>query len=173
MTDTRTNRRYTIVRHLGWSVMAAVHLPGLVTAWWAVIERGVGSGHLGGCVYLTLSMLFFGLKLADVAWLRFRADRRSVVAFCVVIGLLHCDVLRHDSDPQRLPAYVALAASTCLLSALLPVRRLVGSMAQHISAGPSRLNHLARSADSVWLDAFRPHCWTLILRLIPPRAPPV
>ncbi len=173
MTDTRLNWRYTVVRYLGWSLMAAAHLPGFVASWSAVIQNGASSGSLGGCIYLTVSMLFFGLKLADVAWLRFRTDRRSLVACFIVLGVLHCDVMRHNSDASGVPEYAAIAASAVLLSTLLPIRRLVISIAQQFNAGPSPLNHLARSADSVWFDAFHPHCWALVFRLLPPRAPPV
>lgn len=157
-----------------WLLMALGHARALVGAWTALLGTGLAAERLGTCTLLTLSMAFFVLKLRDVSWLRWRADRRSFVALCMVIALLHANALKgSDSPPTVIPEYTALVVTTTFLVVQTSqLRRLLRSR----SAGPTSDAvedlGLAPVGHTIWLDSFRPHCWVHPHRVFGLRAPP-
>ena len=70
---------------------------------------------------LTISLVLFGLKLADVPWLRLPRQRRAYLLVTCIVVLLHCDVVRRmcgaESDP-RFAAYPAVVS--CVLATGCP-----------------------------------------------------
>ena len=160
------------LRRLFWLIMVVGHAHGLVGAWRSSVASGFDFEPLGGCILLLLSMLFFVLKLGDVAFLRFRADRRSIVVFCVLLAFLHLNVLQPGDDPTLIPEYTALAATTWLASALpMQSRKTRESLAQTGTPRPHGPS-MGPRGRTIWLDAFRPHCWILAFRVFNLRAPP-
>jgi len=177
MTAARTylqgvNAKNALARRGLWLLMAAAHVPACWSAWGSLLADGSDGSRLGACLTLSLAMVFFGLKVLDVAWLRFRTDRRSVVALLVTVALLHVDVLQPSNAPPLLAESTALVATTWLLALAEPIRRLVKAALVANSATLKHVVTLARSHATVWLDAFHPHCWLLILRPHLLRAPP-
>lgn len=80
------------IGHLAWTLLLALHLP--------IFARTVGAlltefrfDTLVPTAALGLTILFFLLKIADVAWLRFPMRGRSVLAFVIVVVFLHRDTV--------------------------------------------------------------------------------
>ncbi len=168
----RAARTSVPFRQLFWLLMLAGHTPALVGAWRSFVVNGLAVERLGGCVLLTLTMVFFALKARDIALLRFRSDRRSWVAIVMVVALLHLDVVRTGDDPTLVPQYTTLIATTWLAVKICLVRRHLRPVLMSATSTPVHLSSLMRSADTAWLDAFRPRCWVLAFRLFLLRAPP-
>ncbi len=169
---TYVRSRLPKLRRLFWLIMVVGHAHGLVGAWRSSVASGFDLEPLGGCILLLLSMLFFVLKLGDVAFLRFRADRRSFVAFCVVVAFLHLGVLRPGDDPTLIPEYTALAATTWLASGLLLRSRTPRESLARTETPGRHGPSMGPRGRTIWLDAFRPHCWILAFRVFNLRAPP-
>lgn len=159
----------TIRRGL-WLLMGVGHLPACLDTWQAVLTDG---SRMGACLGLTAAFAFFALKFLDVACLRFRADRRSMIALAVVVAVLHVDVLRPANAPPLLAEGAAVVAATWLLGFAEPIRRMVKTVTATSRTAMMRVIATARTANTFSLDAFHPHCWALILRLHLLRAPPV
>ncbi len=155
-----------------WLLMLVAHAPAGLGAWRSVIAGGLEPERLGCCIVLTLSMVFFALKLRDVAFLRLRTDRRALVVFCIVVALLHVNVIRPHSDATVAPQCVALVATTWLLAGLPSTRRVLKVARVHLAQTRKHCLPNSPFADSVRLDLFSPHCWVLAFRLFCLRAPP-
>ena len=160
------------LRRLCWLLMVVVHAPGCIGAWRSLLDCGFAADQFGGCALQTLATLFFSLKVVDVAFLRLRVDRRMCVAWCVVIALLHVDVVSPDNNLSFIPEYTTLLATTCLAANASEVRRDLTSALNRRSSARRRPPWLAFTANGVWLDAFRPRCWVLGLAIFRMRAPP-
>jgi hypothetical protein len=152
--------------------MALAHAPALLGAWRSLFESGFGLERLGGCFVLTLSMLFFALKLRDVACLRFRTDRRSCIALCIIVALLHTNTILPDTNPTIIPECTTLVLTTWLTSQMPLTRRVLVAIPARVAASLRRRDPVTPSTETIWLDAFRPHCFALVLRVFGLRAPP-
>lgn len=152
--------------------MLSAHAPALLGAWRSVVANGFEAEQLGACLVLTLSMLFFGLKVRDVAVLRLRTDRRSFVVACIAVALLHVNVLQPQGDSAAVPQCAALVATTWLITQLPLIRRALKVYGSRVSAAHRRRLQIASCRNTVWLDMFRPHCWVLAFRFFLLRAPP-
>jgi len=155
-----------------WLLMGLAHAPALIGAWRSLAVNGFAVESLGGCILLTLSMLFFALKLRDVPCLRFRTDRGSWVALCLVVALLHTNAILPDGDPTIVPECTTLIVTTWFGTQMPVTRRLLVALPTRIAAAVRCGDPVNRSTDTVWLDAFRPRCWGLALRVFRLRAPP-
>ena len=152
--------------------MVVAHAPGLIGIWGSLFVSDATFERLSGCIGLTLAMVLFVLKVFDASFLRFRTSRHSVVVLCMIVALLHIDVIRRGSDPGAMPESVALVATTWLAAVLPHIRRRLSVIAARIAlvlkhrfpAGPWR--------DTIWVDILRPHCWLLVYRFYLLRAPP-
>lgn len=154
-------------------MMALSHAPALMGAWQALLADGVAFEPLGRCVGLSLAVLFFVLKAHASAFLPLPTDRRSIVAICMVVGLLHVDVVRPVHDPTLVADTAALVAATCLVASLRPVRRALGE-ALGAAMSPFKCRQLVtHSTGGVCVDDVRPHSWLLFVGLFSLRAPPV
>lgn len=155
-----------------WLLMLVAHAPAVLGAWRSVVAGGLEPERLGCCIVLTVSMVFFALKLRDVAFLRLRTDRRALVVCCIVVALLHVNVIRPHSDATAVPQCVALVATTWLIAGLPSTRRVLKVVRVHLARTRKHCFPNTPFADSVRLDLFRPHCWVLAFRLFCLRAPP-
>ena len=52
-------------------------------------------------LFLSLSSLFFVLKIVDVPWLRFRTDFRAAVTWLLILGILHLGALNRTIDQEN------------------------------------------------------------------------
>ncbi|MEK6798888.1 MAG: hypothetical protein AABZ12_07995 [Planctomycetota bacterium] len=156
------------LRRLFWLLLAVCHAPVLAASWQKLLS---GEDALGPCLVLTLVILFFGLKLVDVAALRVRKNRRAYVALWVVVAFLHVDV--HESVDGRVALVEGVTAvvAASLLAAKPSVRRVIEVLGARPGGGRVGLS-LYRSHETVWFDAFRPHCWALAFQMCRPHAPP-
>ncbi|MGB2985310.1 MAG: hypothetical protein WBE26_05455 [Phycisphaerae bacterium] len=160
------------LRRVFWVLMVVAHAPALVGAWRLFVENGFDAEPLFGSIALTFSMVFFALKVGDVAFLRFRPGRRSFVAFCMVVALVHLDVIRPNDDPTLVPECTVLTATTWLVGTLPLVRRTPREALSRTGSAFKYRPPVRPTAGTVWLDAFRPHCWVLAFRFFSLRAPP-
>ena len=156
-----------------WALMLLAHAPALVSAWKFAIAEGLKADLLGGCIFLTASMIFFALKIRGVAWLRFRADRRAFVALCLVVALIHLDCFRPGLR-KTVVSQCAVVLVAAPLAALLPRvnRALCARLARTTTARESRTPE-TRSHEEAWIDVIHPHCWVLAPGLFRLRAPPI
>ncbi|NOT00117.1 MAG: hypothetical protein HOP29_05775 [Phycisphaerales bacterium] len=107
-----------------WGLLLAAHL------YWLVSSLASPTATLSNQMLLAITCAFFVLKVADVAALRFRCTRRSLVAAVLVVALLHVGVIDRMGDgtsdlpPWILPAIVGTLTCT-QLSVIGLVRRSV------------------------------------------------
>ena len=153
--------------------MGLVHAPAFLGAWRAWPENGFQLERLGDAIALTLVMTFFILKVWDVAFLRFHADRRSFIALCVVVAMLHLDVLQATDKPTMVPLCTAMVTATWLVGGSPCVRRTIREMLSSSNPTLKRCSLTPSSTDTVWLDVVHPRCWMLAFRPFLLRAPPV
>jgi hypothetical protein len=77
-------------------LLFAAHLP----AWAAVASKLSSAAPIDGwrIAILTLSQLFFLLKVADVAWLRIQLTPRGWMAAALAVALVHAGAVRRGAD---------------------------------------------------------------------------
>jgi hypothetical protein len=147
--------------------MLAIHAPALLRAAWAVGAGQADAQAVQGVLWLGLWSGFFLLKLCDPPWLRFRTDKRSLVAVAMALVLMHANPLglRPDGTPNdQLPA-----ATMLLVIGLERVqqgaRTLAASWAAAVLVPDTPL------APSLGIVCARPHA-ALFHTVIRPRSPP-
>ncbi len=165
--------KHPCMRRVLWLLMGLGHLPGLFDAWRHVVAVGLDSAALGSCIGLTLTTLFIALKVRDVAFLRLREGRRTLVAACLVVALLHVDVVRPQAESSVLPDIAALATMAWITGVPTTIRRLVAVCFARVRTVKDHCVKTGQFVETVWLDAARPHCWLLARALFLLRAPPV
>ncbi len=156
-----------------WAGLAMLHAPALVGAWRTYVAGGFDAGQLGGCVWLSATMLFFALKLRGVAFLQFKTDRRAWVAIGLGAALVHVDLLPPEISAAVTPECGKMVATTLFLTSVAPVRRLLAAASVRVRTVDTRAPTAAPAGDTASFDSFRPHCWVLAHRLFLLRAPPV
>lgn len=155
-----------------WAAIAAAHVPALFSAWERLAGSGWDAAQLGGCIGLTLSVVLFSLKICDVPFLRLNANRRSLVASCIAMALIHGDVMGLDLGPTVIPECTVVVALGVGAAALPQCRRLFEVVAQSSRATIQEVSPLSRLSDSAWLDGITRHRWVLCPRPFSLRAPP-
>lgn len=156
-----------------WLIMLVSHAPALAAAWRGLVNSGFQAGRVAGLVFLAAAMLFFFAKLLGVAFLKVHLDRRSIVALCVAVALVHGGCLDVELRPALLSDFVAdLATASAIFALCLVVRKLRN---QRLEDALTRrvLPAGGGSRGVVWLDDSRPRCWVLASHLLHLRAPPV
>lgn len=97
-----------------WLGLLLFHVPLLVGSFGRALDVG-GAAEIIRVAAVGLSVVFFVLKLADVAWLRLSPGRRSWIAATVCVLLLHTDVIRRNHtlllDQAADPMLVAMTAA--------------------------------------------------------------
>ncbi|MFQ5462868.1 MAG: hypothetical protein ACE5E5_09600 [Phycisphaerae bacterium] len=156
------------IRSLFWLMMLAVHMPAFFASLRLALD---GEGTLGAPALYGLALSFFALKIINVRFLRWHITRRSCVAWFVVVALLHVDVVQPDR-PTFVPECVSIVAMTCLFADVAKLGRKFLHAANRGSGVQRHLACVPSSTNTVWQDAFRPHCWLLVLSIRRLRAPP-
>lgn len=169
-------RRVGSVHHLLprclWAVMAAAHMPALLSVWESFITSGFDVARLGGCLGLSLSMLFFGLKIYGVTFLRVRSRPRSWIAMSLVVVLVHLDVLSAHPHASVVPQCLTIVTSLVCIAVAVRLGRALTRALRRVNTLLNCRFRTTRSTETVWLDAFRPHCWVRAGHLYALRAPP-
>lgn len=140
---------HPLIRRIGWAVMLVGHASPWLGALGADAAAS-GQPHALRALLLTLTQLFFALKVLDVRWLRLPADRRGCLAFAVGVALLHAGVVIRDGH-----AGVSLAAAqqATLFAGVLAGGALLG-------------RHLRRAVGVMRLRAERRYLRCMIARLL-------
>src|SRR5688572_14997387 len=82
---------HLIVRRALWGVLALIHIAPLLSTTRALLGGGVEASSLVSCAVLWLVFAFFALKFLDVAFLRWRMNSTTVLAFFLACALAHQD----------------------------------------------------------------------------------
>ncbi len=169
-TDSRS--RQMLIRGF-WLIMLVSHAPAMSAAWRGLAENSFQAGRVAGLVLLVAAMLFFLAKLLGVAFLRIHLDRRSIVALCVAVALIHGGCLDVELRPELLTDFATnLVTASAIFAVCLVIRRL---RKQQLEDALTRRVLPARggSRGAVWLDESRPRCWVPVSHSLHLRAPPV
>ncbi len=156
------------VRSLFWLMMLAVHTPAFIASIRHVLD---GRGSLIAPALYGLALSFFVLKIINVPFLRWHVTLRSCVAWFAIVALVHVDVVQPDR-PIVAPECITIVALTCLIPCVIRASR---KFVQQLNSGSRVQQQFAcglTSANTLWQDAFRPHCWLLVLGIRRLRAPP-
>ncbi len=156
-----------------WAVMAAAHIPALLSLTREALESGLDPSRVSVLVGLSMATLFCMLKLWGVRCLRLATDRRSLITIAAAVMLIHAEAITSHYDEETLPKSFSIAGSVLFVGGLSRVQSLVRSLG---SAAPSRsLQALAMlaSTHSPGSNAFAPFHNLVAPRVRIPRAPPV
>lgn len=156
-----------------WGVMAAAHIPALLSVWDSFITSGFDVARLGGCIALSLTMLFFALKIYGVTFLRMPSQPRSWVAMSLIVVLVHLDVLSPHPHTSIVPQCLTVVTSVICVAVAVHLGRALTRALRRVNTSLNCRFHTTRSTETVWFDAFRPHCWVRAAHLYALRAPPV
>ncbi len=152
--------------------MVLSHAPAVIGAWKECVVSGISPGRVGTCLFLSFSIVFFVLKIFDVRWLQFRFNRQSWVAVCIIVALLHTNVLYESNEPSGLTPYVAVLVTAYIVGHIPLVRRVLVALATRMSLRLRGTLTPGHSTGTVWLDTICPNCWVLTFRIFGLRAPP-
>lgn len=83
-----------LVWRLFWTIMLLGHAPATIEAIWGG-EPG-SPISIPRIAILLLAQLLFILKIVDVRWLRVQNSRRTWLAICIGVALLHAGAIPHD-----------------------------------------------------------------------------
>ncbi len=162
-----------ILSRVFWALMGVMHASALAGALKNCLQSGPAMEGLGGCIALSMAMLFFGLKLGGVSFLRFRPGKRAAVAICLIVALIHIDCIHSGLEGAPASDWTALLATATLVGGLtrpIRVNRIIQARHDHTGKIASSTG---RPRQARWPEGFRPHCWVLASRLFILRAPPV
>lgn len=161
-----------VLKRCLWLGMLAAHGPALVGAWRSFIVDGLATEHLGGCLGLSLAMLFFALKLCGVAELRFPVNRRAWLALTLIVALIHVDCIQPGVNEAGSRRWAVVAAVSILLADPTRVARAVAGLLAKLRSIGNETPTVCRVGRSYWLNFFLPHGRILLLNSGIPRSPP-
>lgn len=155
------------------------HASAALSAWKDCLAAPTGSGGSTAlrAVVLSAAVLFFGLKLFDVAWLRIQRGWRPLVASIAIVAVLHLNVVQRavggdaDYSPLHFGAVLVLGAAVESELILRGYRRLGASrtparLRRSNTRRPVAERHTWASAVRPLLSLYTPPCRA-------PRAPPL
>jgi len=125
-----------------------------------------------GTLLLVLVTAFFVLKAADVPFLRFGAQRRSILVFCLATAIVHHDAIAPESaDISVLPAIASVVGTASIFEAARRAKRLLRAWHHLPGVFVPLFAHLRAVA---WLPFASGWCWrhAPIPARAAPRAPP-
>lgn len=164
-------RHKTLLMRGFWLLMLCGHAKATLGAWVALVS-GAAADPIR-VVGLSVAIAFFAFKVFDVAWLRFRTDRRSLVALSLIVALLHAESMGFASTGEFAPQLLATVSAALLLE---PVQRRWRRLREALLAEShgSAVTHGPRLSQADLLSIFRTKKpqWVLIRSASPPRAPP-
>ena len=147
------------------------HSKAAAVAWFGLLTGSADSDFVR-VASLTGAGLFFVLKLLNVRWLRFRTDRRSLIALCLVLALVHSASLGFTSTGEFAPQLLATVTAAFFLD---PIQRRLERFHDWLVRG-SVASAAARQVCSSGRSAYAPIVLMpqfLVPRtLASPRAPP-
>lgn len=162
----------TLVRGF-WASMGIVHASALISASTSFINGGPDASGLAGCLALTLSVVYFGLKVCGVSILRFRPGKRAWVVAGLLCVLIHADCIRPGFNDLLASGYPDLLATAAFVGGVCQIPG-IRCLSRRRCDPSSRAGESAGwSIRAIDLTGFLPHCWVLAARLFRLRAPPV
>jgi hypothetical protein len=155
-----------------WALMSLVHASALIGAWRAYLQDGTSESSLGGCIALTVSMLYFLLKVVGVRFIRLRPGKQTWVVACLLVALIHVDCIAPSLTGALAADCTDLLATTTLVGGLTQIPRATRTSLRRFE--PSFRSRVSPTliGEAVWLDRFVPRCWTLASHAYSLRAPP-
>lgn len=168
----RTGSILPIYKRCLWLGMMAAHGPALVGAWRSFIADGLATEHLGGCLGLSLAMLFFALKLCGVAQLRFPENRRAWLAMTLIVALIHVDCIQPGENEAESQRWAVIAAVSILLADPTLVARALTALLAKLRSIGNETSAVCSAGRTCWLNFFLPHSRVLLLNSGIPRSPP-
>lgn len=162
-----------LLRRTFWLLMCAAHAPALAAAWGALLSGGATRPDGVRLIGLSLSAVFFGLKLFDVAWLRIRTGRAGWIALAVIVALIHAQALGVVAPGQFAPQVLAVLSAALFVEPIRqPCERWAVRLATWLSVQPVRRNAArVRRFESLHVLIDLPR-WRASRLAMPPRAPP-
>ncbi len=172
-TRTLCPRRKSLWRLL-WALVLLIHVPATVKVFAAAF--GTQSGW-SSAILIAATNLFFILEISFVWSLHLLSDRRSVIAFLLIVALLHVGVIERGVGDWSLPEgasfWMVLASGGLPLSVWLRprvLRRLRGLW----TAFARPVQQMARLLyDRRIAPAAQPIRTAILARTHPERAPPI
>lgn len=161
--------RPTSLARLAWALMLLVHIPALLSSAALIAAGDVTPAFLIRVGGLLLSMAFFALKVADVAALRFRSDRRSLLTLAIAITCVHAQPLGAGLAGLEVPVEVPVAAAVLLASQCAGAQALLAQLprlTQRFRPLPGLTPHAVAYCTASPLPWFR------ATRRVIPRPPP-
>lgn len=155
-----------------WLLMVVVHALGLIATWRSYLTGIDQLSALIAGVTLSLSMLFFLLKVWGVSFLKVRPTKAAWVAACLLIAWIHLDCVDPTLTGELSGSYADLVATTVLFGGVTQVSRTVRVVFERSLRLRSRRAPGAQAGGIAWFDEFHPRCWVLASRLFMLRAPP-
>ena len=155
-----------------WLLMGAVHAYALWASWRSFLSSAPDGAGLDGCLTLTLSMVFFALKVGGASFLEFRGGRRAWVAICLLVAVVHIDCVDPSLTGALSDDATDLLATTMLIGGLTRAPETTRNALDRVVSLYPPWGLTDRSGEVVWLDTYRPRCLVLASHLFLLRAPP-
>jgi hypothetical protein len=109
----------TRVARLVWVLLLLIHVVPIEKSIAAIAGGHAADGAMMRMLLLCASAVFFGLKIADVRWLRWRVRHSGVVAFVLAAALVHDEFLPQSAQQAilfELPATLSVSILLCELT---------------------------------------------------------
>lgn len=161
-----------VLKRFIWLGMMAAHGPAFVGAWRSFIADGLATEHLGGCLGLSLAMLFFALKLCGVAQLRLPENRRAWLAMTLIVALIHVDCIQPGENEAGSQRWAVIAAVSILLADPTRLTRSLAALLAKLRSIGNETPAVCSVGRHHWLNFFIPHSRVLLLYSGIPRSPP-
>ncbi len=116
--------RFARLKSAFWLLMLVGHLPGLVRSVSQLWDSQSAFNPVAATGF-TLACTLFVLKILDVAWLRFRTDRKTIFSLALAVALVHANLMRFASDAGEEFPTPLIVSNILLASNLSLVRRLL------------------------------------------------
>lgn len=120
----RSSRRGTLWARLFWAIMLAGHLPTLLALQTRLYEAPVEPTGLIRFGFITLSVVYFSLKLFGFRFWRSKSSWDRVVIYCLVVLLLHSGAVIDANPPLGQPGLIWVQLVSPFLLALSGVSLL-------------------------------------------------
>jgi hypothetical protein len=170
--DNSADRLTEVLSRGFWLLLLILHTPALLASWRFGMIQGFNAEVLGGCVLLSLTVVFFVLKLCGLRCLRIRLDRQGWIAVCLVVALVHLDCVRPG---LRSEVVSKCAVALVTVPVVVAVPRMVRGVRTALQrASTAHKSHLPGGCPTwlFWSDGFRPHDPVFAFLPVHLRAPP-
>jgi hypothetical protein len=152
--------------------MGIVHASALFSAWRSFLAGGEEASSLAGCLALSISMVYFVLKVCGVTFLPFKPGRRGWVAAGLLVVMIHADWIRPGLNDVLASGYTDLLATAGFVGGVGRVPGIRYTTRRHPNRSVTARESIRWSVRAIDPEGFRPHCWVLAAHLYRLRAPP-